>query len=152
MGNISDDYLSSVSPVRLSTICCKNKNPNLFALRDDILDYLNLNSLDSFDWLPVYSEIALIIAEIYICHPKQQYSMAGQVYDAEFIRNAFDGLERQNIEFVIDNIINYKSEIKNKKSFIRTALYNSLFETNIGKTNDENRCYTKDRNMPSYDC
>lgn len=73
-------------------------------------------------------ELCLIIAEIERLPDRYDVQIAGEKLPAEMVREIFRMVEHEHIEMVIDNFKKERREIAFKKSYFRTAIYNSVFE------------------------
>lgn len=73
-------------------------------------------------------ELCLIIAEIERLPDTYDVQIAGEKLPAEMVREIFRMVEHEHIEMVIENFKKERREIAFKKSYLRTAIYNSVFE------------------------
>ena len=77
---------------------------------------------------PLVNEIALIIAEVYCLPDNLQIRIAGNDLPVCLVSDVYRRLTGEHVETVIDNFRRADYEIKYKKTYLRTALYNSVFE------------------------
>ena len=77
---------------------------------------------------PQAKEIALIIAEVYKLPAACEIQIAGNKLPAEMVQEIFARLSNDNVTEVIRHYKEARYEIKHTKTYIRTALYNSVFE------------------------
>ena len=77
---------------------------------------------------PQAKEICLIIAEIERLPDHYDVQIAGEKLPAEMVREIFRMAEHEHIELVIENFKKEMRTITFKKSYLRTAIYNSIFE------------------------
>lgn len=96
---------------------------------------IEIEAFDSFDKKQA-EEIALIIAEIYILPETASIRIAGNDLPAEMVSQIFSRLEHEHVEHVIRHYRDVKHEIKFTKTYLRTALYNSIFEIESRITNE----------------
>ena len=82
------------------------------------------------------AEICLIIAEVFMLPPYAEIQIAGQKLTVALVCGVYDMLERRDIIAVMDNVEKATYEIKHKKTYIRTALYNSVFERETREVNE----------------
>lgn len=82
------------------------------------------------------AEICLIIAEVYMLSPSAHIKISGQKLTVALVCGVFDMLELRDIVAVMDNTEKATYEIKHKKTYIRTALYNSVFERETREVNE----------------
>ena len=73
-------------------------------------------------------ELCYIIAEVYIIDPDSKIKIADEILDAYLVQEIFRELTLQHLEFVESNFGDQTELIKNKRAYLRTALYNSVFE------------------------
>ena len=73
-------------------------------------------------------ELCKIIAEVMLLPPNAAVRIAGNDFPAQMISEIYQLLDHEHIEFVIDNYKRMTYRITAKKTYLRTALYNSIFE------------------------
>lgn len=73
-------------------------------------------------------EICLIIAEMAILPPSATVQIGGNKLTAEVVREIYSMLTHEDIVTVMDNFEEAAYKIKFKKTYLRTALYNEVFE------------------------
>ncbi len=88
--------------------------------------------------------ICLIIAEILKLPPASMVRIGGNNLPAEMVQAIYYHLTHEHIELVLQNYGRAVYEIKFKKTYLRTALYNAVFEYEAHYTN----AYKKD--FPEY--
>lgn len=81
-------------------------------------------------------EIALIIAEIFKLPPNTAVRIVGNDLPAEMVAEIYEKIEHEHVLQVLENLKKPTYEIKRTKTYIRTALYNSVFELN-GRLNNQ---------------
>lgn len=81
-------------------------------------------------------EICLIIAEIISMSPDTEIQIGGNKLTADTVQYVYSFLDRDNVEYVINNFNSIRYKIKHTKTYLRTALYNSVFEISSGIMND----------------
>ena len=74
-------------------------------------------------------EIALIIAEVMRLPETASIRIDGNGIPAGMVQEVYAMLEREHVESVILAYRRAKYEIRRRKTYLRTALYNSVFET-----------------------
>lgn len=77
---------------------------------------------------PLAYELGMIIAEIYTLPENFKVRIGGAQLPAEMVSAVYQRLTKENIELVIEKFRGIDYEIKYRKSYFRTALYNSAFE------------------------
>jgi len=97
-------------------------------------------SLDLFS--PTYihqaQEICMIITEIMLLPDDTEIQIAGKKMNISLVRNVYSFLEYDHVAMVIDNFRQIRYKINHKKTYLRTALYNSVFELAAAICNDVN--------------
>ena len=84
-------------------------------------------------------DICLIITEVLKLPPNTLVRIAGNNLPAEMVQAIYHRLSHEHIELVIENFGRATYEIKYKKTYLRTALYNSVFEINAHYQNAVNK-------------
>ena len=78
--------------------------------------------------MALVGELCLIISELFTLPPGAEVKIGQDKLTAELVQQVYSMLTREHISFVIDNFRSCGHEIKFKKAYMRTALYNSVFE------------------------
>ena len=94
--------------------------------------------LDCFppEYLRQAREFALIISEVYMLPETAEIQIAGQKMPVLLVLSIYDMLEHEDVLAVMDSLEKATYEIKHKKTYIRTALYNSVFERETRSLNE----------------
>lgn len=74
-------------------------------------------------------EISKIISEIYWLPPESSVRIGGDTLTAGMVAEVFGQLRFENVETVITNFQRISYPVRHIKTYFRTALYNSVFET-----------------------
>lgn len=77
---------------------------------------------------PQILEICMIIAEIYMRNPNGSVRIGKELLDNSIVQQVFKKLTAEHVDMVMDNLSRITTVIHNKKQYIRTALYQSVFE------------------------
>ena len=80
-------------------------------------------------------ELCYIIAEVYILDPDSKIKISDEILDAYLVQEIFRELTHQHLRLVADNFKEQTRLIKNKRAYLRAALYNSVFEFEAHYTN-----------------
>lgn len=80
-------------------------------------------------------ELCYIIAEVYIIDPDSKVKISDEILDAYLVQEIFGELTLEHLRLVHDNFHDQTDLVKNKRAYLRTALYNSVFEINAHYTN-----------------
>lgn len=99
---------------------------------------------DAFDAAarPMAEEIALIIAEIFCLPENATARIGGESLPVPVVQDVYAKLTNEHILAVIARFEAISYEVKHIKTYLRTALYNSVFELSARAAN----AYAKDRN------
>lgn len=99
-------------------------------LQDHIDKVKGQLEFESFDtpYIPQAEEICLIIAEMAMLPPSATVQIGGNKLTAEAVRVIYDRLGHDDIISVMDNFEAAEYNIRFKKTYLRTALYNEVFE------------------------
>lgn len=73
-------------------------------------------------------EVAMIIAEVYILPDTYDVRIAGGKLPAGTVKEIFEKIDAARVAEVIRRYRAIRYEIKHTKTYLRTALYNSVFE------------------------
>ena len=82
------------------------------------------------------AEICLIIAEVFMLPPTAEIQIAGQKLSVALVCGVYEMLRHEDIIAVMDNVEKATYEIKHKKTYLRTALYNAVFEHETRELNE----------------
>ena len=77
---------------------------------------------------PLYNELCLIIAEMYVTPPERLVRIRGQEMEAATVQEVYSALTHDHVELVADNFRQQTQLIRKKTAYLQTALYNVLFE------------------------
>lgn len=83
-------------------------------------------------------EICAIIAEVYMMNPDNPVRISGEWLDGYLVKEVFSELTQMHAEAVLGEFERLTSEIRNKKAYLRTSLYNSVFSLSAHYTNKVN--------------
>lgn len=84
---------------------------------------------------PFAEEIVKTVAEIYMLADSLPVRIDGEQLDAWTVKQIYAQLTEDHVSAVIHNFRRIPYEIRAKKSYIRTALYNAVFEFEAGIVN-----------------
>lgn len=114
-----------------SEVCEKSQSQVKVGFREALnsaMAQINLQEFDRADRALAY-ELIMIIAEIYSLYPLSSVKINGEKLTAETVSEVYSRLNSDHLKFCIGKFREVKYEIKYRKSYFRTALYNSAFET-----------------------
>ena len=122
------DFLSrSLRPSFREAICRAERQVE----RDDILH-------DGTVFPPLLREICMIMAEVYMMDPDKPIRISGEWLDGHVVQQVFCELQREHVQMVAGEFCRLTNDIRNKKAYLRTALYNSVFSIEAHYTNRVN--------------
>lgn len=81
------------------------------------------------------NELCMIMAEVWMMPPADKIRIAGEVLDAHLVGDVFREITNEHVKMVIRNFHGIKYLIQNKKAYLRSALYNSVFEMSAHYSN-----------------
>ena len=90
-----------------------------------------LNRID-----PFYKELCLIIAEVLILNPDSTIKINGSIMSARMVQDVYSQICNDHLRLVFCNFNNISHRIINKMGYLRTALYNAVFEIESHYLND----------------
>jgi hypothetical protein len=85
---------------------------------------------------PIYAELCLIIAEVNLLDLDAKIKIAGIETSAHIVQEVFTQIRSEHLEAVVSNFQRVYTPIYNKKSYLRTSLYNVVFELETGLLNE----------------
>lgn len=104
-----------------------HKQTPFYDLLEEVKEQIEISCFDSCDKRQA-QEIALIIAEIHKLPETAYVRIAGNDLPVDMVSLVFDRIEHDHVVEVIRHYREAKYEIKHTKTYLRTALYNSVFE------------------------
>ena len=110
---------------------------NLQRVREQI-NFQHLVRDYELDEMKQINEFCSIIADVLTLPPKALIVIDGEQRYASTVQEVYKQLDERHIETVLENFNNIAYKIKNPKTYIRTALYNSYFELENKSANETN--------------
>ena len=86
--------------------------------------------------MEIVHELCAIMAEVYMMSPDQKIRISGEWLEVELVQSVFEELTGEHLTKVVENFSRQEFEIKNKKAYLRTMLYNSVFSLCADYRND----------------
>ena len=80
-------------------------------------------------------ELAVIIAEVMRLRQNDALKVGGVIRPAGDVQAVFSKIENEHIIYVLEHYNEVPYRIRNPKQYLRTALYNSVFEINNAAAN-----------------
>lgn len=84
---------------------------------------------------PLAYELCAILAEVKLMRPSFSVRIGGEVLEASLVSEVFSCLTHEHLCRVIEAFDRCQNEIRNKKAYLRTSLYNAVFELEAGERN-----------------
>lgn len=99
--------------------------------------YLSLVKDYEHDRLRI-EELCRIIAEVYCLDPELRITIDGAELPVSLVQEIYSKLDESHIDLVYEKFSQIDYEIKNKKTYLRTMLYNTAFEMSHTGENEFN--------------
>ena len=84
---------------------------------------LRLNCID-----PLYKELCFIIAEVLVLSHDSIIKINGSNVCAHLVQEVFSQINNDHVRLVFNNFHNVSQHVHNKRAYLRTSLYNAVFE------------------------
>lgn len=99
-----------------------------------------VHKLNDFSYIEQYKELIKIIAEVCVCadEGKTYINIEGEPLPARTVAEVYEGLTSEHLIEVTGKFNRIPYLVKNKKAYLRTALYNIVFEFESGISNEVN--------------
>lgn len=110
---------------------------NLQRVREQI-NFQHLVRDYELDEMKQINEFCSIIADVLTLPSKALIVIDGEQRYAAIVQEVYKQLDERHIGVVLENYNNIAYKIKNPKTYIRTALYNSFFEIENKSVNETN--------------
>lgn len=112
---------------------CSSVCPSLSSLFEQVKLRLDLDEQGNVDGF--HQELCLIITEIYAMRPDSYIKISKNFILARIVQGVFAKLTFEHLQMIYDNFKCIDYPIYNKKLYLRTSLYNSVFEFDSHYTN-----------------
>ena len=100
-----------------------------------VLEQIYIEAIPEID-KAIAKELALIITEVYRLRPNDSVKIDNAVHRAADVAEIFSMISKEHIETVIRKNDERKYPVKYRKAYLRTLLYNSVFEYSSEKIED----------------
>ena len=88
-------------------------------------------------WIdPFYEELCLVIAEVLVLNPDSTVKINSTNMYTRLVQEVYLQLKNDHVRLVFENFSNVSTHVYNKKAYLRTALYNAVFELQSHNTNE----------------
>ena len=106
----------------------KSSGDLLGTMLDDVRDMIEIECFSPRD-RALAEQIAMIIAEVHLLPATSKIRVGGSDIDAWIVTQVYNRLRHEHVADVISHFREATYEIKHIKTYLRTALYNSAFES-----------------------
>ena len=100
---------------------------SVFEILHEIEEKCEVNCFYEAD-KPRAKEACLIIAEVMLLNPENEIRINGVLLSVAMVQDVYEKLTHEHIKYVLETISKCRYEIRNQKMYLRTALYNSVFQ------------------------
>lgn len=87
---------------------------------------------------PLAEEVAKIITEVYLLPDDSRVQIDGEWVDTRLIKEIYRNITGDHVCRVIDNYRRARTVIKRPRQYLRTCLYNIVFEAALAEENEAN--------------
>lgn len=87
------------------------------------------------EYLVQATEVAGLIAQVYTLWPNDVIKVAGFARRVSDVQTVFKKLTNEHVVYVIDTVNAIPYPIRNKSAYIRSALFNAVFELTSAENN-----------------
>ena len=77
---------------------------------------------------PLFKELCFIISEVFLLNPDSVIKVNGSGLPISLVQEVFSQPRNEHLRLVSSNFKEVSYRVLNKKAYLRTALYNSVFE------------------------
>lgn len=101
--------------------------PSVFDMLHEVEEQCEMEAFPERD-IPRAKEACLVIAEVLLLNPKNQIRVNGVLLSVGMVQEVYRTLANEHVSYVLETLSKNRHEIKNPKMYLRTALYNSVFQ------------------------
>jgi len=84
---------------------------------------------------PLFDDLCLIVAEVLVLNADSCIKINGNLLGTRLVQDIYLQLRCDHIRLVFNNFNKVSYPVRNKKSYLRTSLYNAAFELEADSTN-----------------
>lgn len=110
---------------------CPSVRPSFSSTLDRVMQQVEYHCFSDLctKWTdPLYMELCFIITEVFIMEPESVIKINGSDTLTRLVQEVFALLRNDHVRLVLSNFQDVSCRVYNKKSYLRTALYNAVFE------------------------
>lgn len=121
---------------KTNALCCESQSvrPSFDEVLEQVKEQIAIDCVP-FEQILQAEELAAIIAEVLRLRPEDKLRVDGVLHTAADVQAVYAKLENEHIMHVIETYNEIPYPIKSPKMYLRTALYNAVFELNNAGAN-----------------
>ena len=121
---------------KTNALCCENPSvrPSFDEVLEQVKEQIAIDCVP-FEQILQAEELAAIIAEVLRLRPEDKLRVDGVLHPAADVQAVYAKLENEHIMHVIETYNEIPYPIRSPKMYLRTALYNAVFELNNAGAN-----------------
>ena len=121
---------------KTNDLCCESQSvsPSFDEVLEKVKEQISIDCIPLATLLQA-EEIAAIIAEVLRLRPEDKLRVDGVMHSAADVQAVYAKLENEHVLHVIETYNEIPYPIKSPKMYLRTALYNAVFELNNAGAN-----------------
>lgn len=121
---------------KTNALCCESQSvrPSFDEVLEQVKEQIAIDCVP-FEKILQAEELAAIIAEVIRLRPEDKLRVAGVLHTAADVQAVYAKLENEHILHIIETYNEIPYQIKSPKMYLRTALYNAVFELNNAGAN-----------------
>lgn len=121
---------------KTNALCCKSQSvrPSFDDVLEQVKEQIAIDCVP-FEQILQAEELAAIIAEVLRLRPEDKLRVDGVLHTAADVQAVYAKLENEHVLHVIETYNEIPYPIKSPKMYLRTALYNAVFELNNAGAN-----------------
>lgn len=121
---------------KTNALCCENPSvrPSFDEELENVKEQIAIDCVP-FEQILQAEELAAIIAEVLRLRPEDKLRVDGVMHPAADVQAVYAKLENEHIMHVIETYNEIPYPIRSPKMYLRTALYNAVFELNNAGAN-----------------
>ena len=121
---------------KTNALCCESQSvrPSFDEVLEQVKEQISIDCVP-FEQILQAEELAAIIAEVLRLRPEDKLRVDGVMHSAADVQAVYAKLENEHVLHVIETYNEIPYPIKSPKMYLRTALYNAVFELNNAGAN-----------------
>ena len=121
---------------KTNDLCCESQSvrPSFDDVLEQVKEQIAIDCVP-FEQILQAEELAAIIVEVLRLRPEDKLRVDGVMHSAADVQAVYAKLENEHIMHVIETYNEIPYPIKSPKMYLRTALYNAVFELNNAGAN-----------------